>query len=56
MEYVKKTSNVIGMRFGERKCGTAYTQKGKVLGGSDNPDRSEYSIRSLEKGTILIST
>ena len=25
--------------------------KGKVLAGSDNPERSEESIRSLEKGT-----
>ena len=26
-------------------------QKGKVLAGPDNPERSEESIRSLEKGT-----
>ena len=34
-----------------RKCGTAHMQKGKVLAGPDNPERSEESIRSLEKGT-----
>ena len=51
MECVEKTSNAIGMRFGVRKCGTAHMQKGKVLAGPDNPERSEESIRSLEKGT-----
>ena len=51
MECVEKTSNAIGMRFGVRKCGTAHMQKGKVLAGPDNPESSEESIRSLEKGT-----
>ena len=51
MECVEKTSNAIGMRFGVRKCGTAHMQKGKVLAGPDNPECSEESIRSLEKGT-----
>ena len=51
MECVEKTSNAIGMRFGVRKYGTAHMPKGKVLAGPDNPERSEESIRSLEKGT-----
>ena len=50
MECVEKTSNTIGMRFGMRKCGTAHMQKGKVLAGPDNPERSEGTIGSLEKG------
>ena len=50
-ECVETTSKAIGMRCGVRKCGTAHMQKGKVLAGSDNPERSEESIRSLEKGT-----
>ena len=51
MECVEKNSNAIGIRFGVRKCGTAHMQKGKVLACPDNPERSEESIRSLEKGT-----
>ena len=46
-----ETSNAIGMRFGVRKCGTAHMQKGKVLAVPDNPERSEESIKGLEKGT-----
>ena len=49
MEYVK--NNAIGIRFGVRKCGTSHMQNCKVLAGPDNPEHSEESIRSLEKGT-----
>ena len=31
-------------------CNSSHA-KGKVLAGPDNPERSEESIRSLEKGT-----
>ena len=51
MECVERTSNAIGIRFGVRNCGTAHMEKGKVLAGPHKNERSEESIRSLEKGT-----
>ena len=48
MECVEKTSNAW---FGVRKCGKAHMQRGKGLAVPDNPEHSEESIRSLEKGT-----
>ena len=51
VDCVEKISKAIGTRFGVRKCGTAHMQKGKVLAGPDNPECSEESIKSLEKGT-----
>ena len=55
MECVEKTSNAIGIRFGVRECGTAHMQKGKVLAGPDNPERSEESIKALRR-VLPIST
>ena len=51
MACVEKTSKAISMRFGVRKCVTVHMKKGKVLAGLDNPEHSENSIKSLEKGT-----